>query len=976
MDDAELLMRFPHLRRIETPPWLGLVAGFGTALLGACDYDEDTNTYVKVRYLCVLGIPVLALGAYRVVDRPQGYLFLGRQPLPDRARLWNGLALCLVLGLASYGAWYAHTSSPGYLAGRVLAEADQLAAAGDIAQAASLYRDVAVGNTEHAPRARERLQELLAEPLRQAKPEAAAAALRIGVEVGQRPGGMPDTGLFDRGLGLVTAHAEANPRGALQVLSAVAPLAPDAGRVAALRRQLLERAVAQDANDLDTVSELAVLYEAADELPKCEALLRPHASRLGEREGARILGHLLTAQGKFEEAYAVLQPYTDTHLAKLHAAEQAFKEVLTSAQRALLEEIKSRRALTFPYERYQRAGEGERLQILEAYANPRLEADPAVKAAHEAMVRQSAVVPVALDLGMVRLQRARALADPAARRAELEAAEKTFLAVRGLAGESDAFRVNLAQVYYWLGKHQEGRRLFDEVLAARQHQTETVLPIARLLREVGEHSAARALVEEAYQKERSPRLKYAIAAERAVNPRDLDDQVSWLSRADPADVEVQALLSTSRGRKAIREGKDEEAITFLRAAVAAYDRQPENAASVNNSAGAWRTLYGLTGDRRDFDQVLTRYEKALALDPRNALTLTNAANTQLESGLGDVLDGAIELGTLRLTGSVSLLSHVCQDDAGRRRYAERVRANPKISKARAGYERTLVLAPKDARAYAALASLAEFLGDREALRSLLGAAQGLELDLADETRHALDYFTGTKDPELRQTLASTSKRYAALVQTTRPKGGPTFAVAAVVLAGTGMQGEALGVPANPDALVQLTEEAHTAARSQATYWALVEVLSFRIARALAGQDAAFATIATRSRRSSSFRMLLAATLTGNPDRGHVVRANRDFQRLVQLVLEYDARFPERPSPWIWVVLQAAGRDEATAVGRRVLEDQTSQISRALTLRVAPLDVANVLEDYWHKQLAGKEAEGRTLLQRLRELGVPLPLDRN
>ena len=66
---------------------------------------------------------------------------------------------------------------------------------------------------------------------------------------------------------------------------------------------------------------------------------------------------------------------------------------------------------------------------------------------------------------MVLLQHGRTLPDAAARRQELEKAEQTFLAVRGLTGKTDEYRMNLAQVYYWLGKHREGRQLFDEVLA-------------------------------------------------------------------------------------------------------------------------------------------------------------------------------------------------------------------------------------------------------------------------------------------------------------------------------------------------------------------------------------------------------------------------------------------------------------------------------------------------------------------------------
>ena len=83
-------------------------------------------------------------------------------------------------------------------------------------------------------------------------------------------------------------------------------------------------------------------------------------------------------------------------------------------------------------------------------------------------------MPVALDLGIVLLQRGQRLNDPAARRAELEKAEKTFLAIQGVAGESDTFRLSMGQVYYWLGRHDDGTKMFDDLLKANNRDGETL----------------------------------------------------------------------------------------------------------------------------------------------------------------------------------------------------------------------------------------------------------------------------------------------------------------------------------------------------------------------------------------------------------------------------------------------------------------------------------------------------------------------
>ena len=68
------------------------------------------------------------------------------------------------------------------------------------------------------------------------------------------------------------------------------------------------------------------------------------------------------------------------------------------------------------------------------------------------------MVPVALELGIVMLERAQSQSDPAAKKAQLEATEKVFLAIGGVAGKSDEYRLSLGQVDYWLASRREGKQ--------------------------------------------------------------------------------------------------------------------------------------------------------------------------------------------------------------------------------------------------------------------------------------------------------------------------------------------------------------------------------------------------------------------------------------------------------------------------------------------------------------------------------------
>jgi hypothetical protein len=289
-------------------------------------------------------------------------------------------------------------------------------------------------------------------------------------------------------------------------------------------------------------------------------------------------------------------------------------------------------------------------------------------------------------------------------------------------------------------------------------------------------------------------------------------------------------------------------------------------------------------------------------------------------------------------------------------------------------ERLLVVAPKNADGYSTLADLAEFLDDQKTLGRILETLKTVELDVADEKRYVLESLGGVKDHEQQKELRTNITKYEAHLQKARTRGGSTFALAANLLMGLWLQGEALGLSVDADALVRLGEEAYRVGPSRASLRPLMEALCFRINRALADRDPPFARMAARARRSSGPGIILGAALAEHPDRCRKIKDNRDFQRLVKLSLEYDSKFPKNSSPWTWVILRAAGRDEATSLARRLLADQVGQLDRAIRLQVSPFSVTPALESYWYQQIAGPKTGNRAILQRLADQGVPLPME--
>src|SRR6516225_3085693 len=128
MSDIDLASKFPDMRPLKKVPSLVFINGCGTTVYGTRDYDDETGTYVTTHCFCLLLVPVVALGAYRVARDGPTWFFLGRVPLSTFARLWNSLvfgALLLAVGLVG---WHFYSDTPEYRAGRRLAEADRAAA--------------------------------------------------------------------------------------------------------------------------------------------------------------------------------------------------------------------------------------------------------------------------------------------------------------------------------------------------------------------------------------------------------------------------------------------------------------------------------------------------------------------------------------------------------------------------------------------------------------------------------------------------------------------------------------------------------------------------------------------------------------------------------------------------------------------------------------------------------------------------------
>lgn len=961
MDAQELKDRFPDLIPGRSPS-LGSVNGIGMVLYGARSRDEPTATYVKTRCFAVVFMPVLAIDAWRVANVPGGgWYVLGREPLSALAKLWNLLVVGAIVLVISLAAWSAHTASPEYQDGRRLAQARAAQAAGDPAAAVPGYAAVARGATTHRAAAAGALAALPA----QAAGLAADDGLRL-LEVLRReaipPLALP--GLDQASVAFARAHGATAPRQALAALDQAAPRAE--GALDGEREALLETLVKAEPQEARWASQLAERLDARGERPRCEELLAPHATTLAGLEGARILGSIRAGQGRHDEAHLLLVAYCEPRLKRLKTVEAQWEKVQKERFDSAIAALDQGAAGPVWYNRYKAADEaGQRTMVME-WVHDRLKGDQAIARAEEALREAAAVVPTALELGIVALHRARRQADPAAQKAGLEAAEKVFLSIRGVAGESDEYALFYAQVCWWLDRRADGRAEFDRLLERRQRVPEALVAVAQALRQLGADSEMRALTDEAWKTAKSDEDRWRVASLRAHSPRDADDALLWLSRCNPAQPDHAVELAAARGHKAIADGDDAAARRHYETALAGYRELPRTAATLNNAALVAFALAGVTGERAPLAEGTRLLEEAYGLAPAETILQANLVQRLVAMGVADAIGDTVDQAALRRVGDDDLLDYCGADGEARRALAQRLLASEPVRRALAINDRLIVQFARSPSTWHLPARLFVFAGDATALRTLRDRLRTADLDLATQADEARRLAAGERDAQAQRECAALLARDRRLAAGLT---GGTAAVHAALMAEHLMAAVRCGTTVDADEVVALAERAHAAAPSVGTRGTLARALLLRAGLRHAATDAG-----VRGRRERARRMIDEGTLGATlAEAAPAFAADADVRRAADALAEAARLFPARVRPWHHALLAAVRHPDADSL-RPLLADGTAvAVDVEIDGLLTPWAPGPVLEAAWLRAAAGDAQGAREVRAGAIARGVVLPV---
>jgi hypothetical protein len=965
----------PELERAAAPTQFGFF-GIGTRLYGQRDPNAQTRSSVSTLYFTVFFIPVIPIASYRITQQGSNRYVLGKvplSPLAKKARRVVATSLAIaILGAGTYG----YLTSPGYIAGRQLSEADALVAAGSQAKAAALYRKVfETGPDDLHERAGSALQGLVARESVAAMPAGELAGTIDTVRsISARRLHLDDARLYADAKARFVGLQAPSPVQAHQVFHSIVDLAGDDATFKALDEPLLLAVLERDAGNVDAVDELARMRFDRGEQDSALALLKTVEKNLGSREGARILGQAYAAQGDHARAYPLLTAYMGDRLKDLDAAEKRYLGLQKSLMQAEFEKLKGGKGNPAFYARLEKAPEDQQQALVEEEIANRLRGNQALESAMQDYRGKAKIVPVAIDYGSVLLRRAESMADPQARKAELKRAESTFLSIRVLAGDSDEYHLYLGQVYYWLGKQAEGHQQFDDLLNKYRRSPDALLSVAGILRTIGMEAESIALSKEAYDGAGDNEHRYAAAQLLAQTVAEPKDRMVWLQRSDPRAPSVLMDLATEKGYAAERDGEFGQAATQFRQAIQRAASLPESSATFNNTALVQLALYRVSGDKAALDQGIALMEKAIELVPSDSILLGNVANVLTNSAMRAMFAGKIDHALLQSDPALEDLDYLYADQKGYDEYRARVAADPLMQRATEYLKKSLLLAPKAARNYFTLLQVAAFTKDEALLAYIDEKAAKNNVDLEAMKKASSDYLHDVDQAEARSNLRT---RLAVLRKVERDPGTPelTRIVARSKVAELLLQQVQDGALASADEAVALLESAQQLHPSSATSDLLARALMTQASLATAAASPSYLQARRQAGRNLGDDVLVALTLYRNGPDAALLQKQPAAQRAFAMLEQQVQRFPESTRTTTWATLvhlkpavaQALERSiRASAISRfqdsieRVLYAQSSQaaVDSFLYNEVLgkPLDSSAVLAEYerahtyWPKQL--------------------------
>jgi hypothetical protein len=648
------------------------------------------------------------------------------------------------------------------------------------------------------------------------------------------------------------------------------------------------------------------------------------------RQARFALAQITAAQGKLEAADAQLSTLLDARLPRFIAASAALQAAGRLAQERIETALKTGDVPLELRRRVEAASESEQSALIRSWAEAEMTSDAGLLAARARYTALGDIVPVALAAGSIKLRRAHGMSGPA-RDAMLQAAERTFLAIRTEAEGQPSFRLALGEIYARLGKTAESEAELAVVLA--NPEPELRMQVANVYRAIGSDTRAKQIVTEVFSTASSP-VKETAAHMLAIIVDDEDEAEGWYRKADQQNPDVKAALLGHEGRRLEREGKATECAAKQIAAAKLFlgTASAAQTSGYNNAALAYERSFDCSSDPKALRDAEAALETAYRRAPEDAIVVSNLTYVHLVNGQIRVLARHFDLRALRLKlNEVGEILDGLPGGPERTALLAEIAADPSTRRAVEMLAQLEVLMPNSPRSYQ--------LRFREAhrKRNVEGAAfvverarQAKALDVSAVAAERARWLSGADDAKhLAAPLHTRARLEAILAQPGANRlAAKTRGVAWYLLADALMT---IGVFQNDNAALQRGREAATMASRLWPALAGDRVIVVSLINEAGLDSDAKAWIASRRLRSTTGA--LAQLVADGDPLAAKIRASKQWTD----VAAHAKVDPVHPSLDDLRLARLLGDAALEARARPVLDDKLVRLSLELNLLLDPSD---------------------------------------
>lgn len=971
-DKIDIEKIHPDLEPIDDAPSLFSFYGFGLGLYGNRDFSAESQSSIKTLFITLLYIPLIPIRAYRVVEGGGKYYFLGRAPVSKTARNGSIAAIFLgMIGATGYGI-QEHVSSDKYLNGKLLEEADAAANQGELANAMEIYGKLFKNSVPYRQQARLGIRNVVrVEKLQNTTNTDFASILDTLNTFSKSPLKNGAEDVYQLALTRIKGNDATDNIGIHTLLHATETFNSEGEGLSNIDLQLVQTINVTDPTNLEAAVELSEIYYAQEDLAAVKTILAPVRDQLADTEAARILGQIYISEGNNNAAYPLLSSYTSGRLKTLQIAEKKFTDLQNNLWEGQYKFLNSGKAPQSFYDAYDDKSLMEQQPFVDKYIGDRINENLVYQESLTEYREASAIVPVVMDFGILQLRTAESMTSEATRNAELKAAEKTFLSIRNIVGDSDEYKIYLGQVYFWLGKQDEGQTLFDEILTANSRSANSLLSIASTVRSLGKVGLAAELALEAYANSQDDETRYSAANFMALFGNTVEERVSWLKRSDPKSTYVQASLRENQGHLATQKGDAKAAAKFYRAAIQHNESLPEDAVNYNNTALMYFSLHRVIGDKNAYQKGVDLMSKAVELRPDSSIMLSNAASTLVINSLYETLDDSIDYKYLQSQPSLSTISYSYRNSAEKSDLREKLRLHKDLQKAIDYLERSILLSPNNAQNYGELYSIYYFLDDKEAIADMADKMANNQIDVSATNTSYIDYVKDVDNSESLGKLKDREKFQTKLL-TKRNLSEKTVGVLHNSLAENLIEQVKLG---EFSAAIRAVEHAKKAVKnlpSSASQSNLTNALLTLASVEAAEKFPSYKALRAKSVKSLSDPTLIILMMGQSDEIANWLNSNANVKQAIGIESADYEKFPNLSAPASWALIKAGNPSLAKELGQNIRQSELRQSMQRIAEYTRPLSGGVLVSRHWLNQISNKPPITQSKFDELAEQGVPLP----